>query len=180
MIFANIIWSYFIGLKINFDLSVETFFATAKDLYLSSYVRILTYLMGCIAGWYLLERKTAQLQINKFKQQLYWNSALMVIVICAFGSYTRDKSSLNAVSLIVFGRFLFTLAICWIIILSASGCECWWSKILGMPLFKHLNELSYAIYLLNPFVITFIFGQNNSSMHAQPILLVSDFTSNYF
>lgn len=192
---ANIFWSYFIALSINFELSVETFFATAKYIYLSPYVRSLTYILGAIAGWYLLEQhrphqhplqKSADseaeslsggsnncLRLSKLKEHLYWNTAIVSILICVFLSYSRDKSHLSAISLIVFGRLAFGLAICWTIMASAMGKVSWWSQLLEYSIFKHLNRLTYAIYLVNPFLITFVYGQTSASIHAEPLMIVS-------
>lgn len=196
---ANILWSYFIALSINFELSVETFFATAKYIYLSPYVRSLTYILGAIAGWYLLEQHrphqhtpTADsdaetdsianlksnrsgniLRLSRLKEHLYWNIAIVSIFICVFLSYSRDKSHLSAISLVVFGRLAFGLAICWTIMASAMGKVSWWSQLLEYSIFKHLNRLTYAIYLVNPFLITFVYGQTSASIHAEPLLIVS-------
>lgn len=46
------------------------------------------------------------------------------------------------------------------------------AKILNHPVFVHVNKLSYAIYLLNPAIITVIYGSKDHSTHVDPITMV--------
>lgn len=66
---------------------------------------------------------------------------------------------------------LFSQIICLslIILLLISGFI---SRFLSLPIFVHLNKLSYAIYLLNPIIIIFFFGTIDGSFHLDPVVMV--------
>ncbi|KAM7343794.1 nose resistant to fluoxetine protein 6-like [Cochliomyia hominivorax] len=168
---ANIVWSFSIGLNINFQLSFDTFFATGTDIYISPFVRVLPYIMGAAAGWYFLEYKKREFDLSEFQEKLFWNLSILTFFICIYSTIKRDMSYIMAISLFVVGRFLFSISICWMIIGSATGRKSTWSRFLEAKPFQHLNRLSYAIYLLNPFVIALFFGLTSVSTHADPFML---------
>lgn len=169
---TNIAWSYGIGFITNFQLSFDTFFATGTDIYISPFVRIMPYIVGAIAGWAFVERKEEPIELSEFQEKSLWNLSLLVFFVCLYSTIKRDLSHVMSITLFVGGRFLFTFAICWTIIGSATGRSTWWSRFLEAKPFQHLNRISYAFYLLNPFVIALFFGLTNSSTHADPFMLV--------
>ncbi|XP_036330636.1 nose resistant to fluoxetine protein 6-like [Rhagoletis pomonella] len=170
-IFAGTIaWSYSIGLDSKFQLSFDSVFATGTEIYMSSFVRILPYVVGAATAWYLLERNS-QIELSETKEKCMWNLAILVFFTCIYSTIKRDMSVLSAVSLFIFGRFFFSLSICWMIVGSATGRGIWWSRILEAKVFQHINRVSYGIYLINPFVIAFFFSLTNASTHADPLML---------
>ncbi|KAI9582470.1 hypothetical protein GQX74_009857 [Glossina fuscipes] len=168
---ANVIWTYAIGLNVNFELSFDTFLATANYIYLSPFVRSLPYIMGAMGAWHLIENRERLITLSEAHISLRWNLAILVFFICLFSTAKRDLSSLGAVTLIVVGRLCLSAAICWTGIGSATGRSCWWSQLLEAKLFQHLNKLSYAIYLLNPLVIVLLFSLTSASIHADLIMM---------
>ncbi|XP_037826594.1 O-acyltransferase like protein-like [Lucilia sericata] len=168
---ANMVWSFRIGLNINFQLSFDTFFATGTEIYISPFVRVLPYIMGAVAGWYFLEHKKREFDLSEFQEKCLWNLSLLTFFICIYSTVKRDMSYIMAISLFVLGRLLFSLSICWMIIGSATGRSTCWSRFLEAKPFQHLNRLSYGIYLLNPFVIALFFGLTSVSTHADPFML---------
>ncbi|KAL9915224.1 nose resistant to fluoxetine protein 6-like isoform 1-T3 [Glossina fuscipes fuscipes] len=168
---ANVIWTYAIGLNVNFELSFDTFLATANYIYLSPFVRSLPYIMGAMGAWHLIENRERLITLSEAHISLRWNLAILVFFICLFSTAKRDLSSLGAVTLIVVGRLCLSAAICWTVIGSATGRSCWWSQLLEAKLFQHLNKLSYAIYLLNPLVIVLLFSLTSASIHADLIMM---------
>ncbi|XP_067634108.1 nose resistant to fluoxetine protein 6-like [Eurosta solidaginis] len=170
-IFAGtIIWTYSIGFGTKFQLSFDSAFATGTDIYISPFVRVLPYVMGAITAWNLLERQS-QFDLSEMKEKCFWNLAILTFFCCIYSTFKRDLSVLASVTLIVAGRFLFGLSICWTILGSATGRGTWWSRILEGKVFQHINRVTYAIYLLNPFVIAFVFSLTNASTHADPLVL---------
>uniref|UniRef100_A0A1A9USB3 Nose resistant-to-fluoxetine protein N-terminal domain-containing protein n=1 Tax=Glossina austeni TaxID=7395 RepID=A0A1A9USB3_GLOAU len=169
---GNVIWTYAVGLNVNFELSFDTFLATANYIYLSPFVRSLPYIMGAMGAWYLIEYRERLVTLSEAHISLRWNLAILVFFTCLFSTAKRDLSSLGAVTLIVFGRLCLSAAICWTVIGSATGRACWWSQLLEAKLFQHLNKLSYAIYLLNPLVIVLLFSLTSASIHADLIMMI--------
>jgi peptidoglycan/LPS O-acetylase OafA/YrhL len=49
----------------------------------------------------------------------------------------------------------------------------WVSDVLSSRVFAHTNKLTYTIYLLNPLIITIIYGMSETSTHSDPVLGVS-------
>ncbi|XP_013103772.1 nose resistant to fluoxetine protein 6 [Stomoxys calcitrans] len=168
---ANIMWSYGIGFNTNFQLSFDTLFTTGTDIYISPFVRVMPYIIGCIAGWAYVEYQLRPTDMSDFKESLCWNLSIIVFFVCQYSTVKRDVSPVTAISLFVVGRLLFSMAISWVIIGSAAGRGVVWSRFLEAKVFQHLNRISYAFYLLNPFVIAFFFGLTNSSTHADPFML---------
>lgn len=58
------------------------------------------------------------------------------------------------------------------IIASCTGHGGLFSKILNFSGFVHVNKLTYGIYLLNPAVISVIYGAKDHSTHVDPITMV--------
>lgn len=169
---ASIVWTYISGLSAKFLLSFDVTFATGTEIYTNPFVRIMPYLMGIIAAWYFIE-KQGIFDISQLKEKCIWNLALLVFFSCIYSTYRRDISYFSSISLFVVGRFLFSASTCWMIIGSATGRGSWWSRLLEAKLFQHINRLTYAIYLLNPFIIALIFSLTETSTHVDPLLLVS-------
>ncbi|XP_054739834.1 nose resistant to fluoxetine protein 6-like [Anastrepha obliqua] len=167
---GTIFWSYSIGLGAKFQLSFDSAFATGTEVYISPFVRILPYVQGAATAWYLLERQSP-IEMSEMKEKCIWNLAILVFFSCIYSTIKRDMSVLSAISLFIIGRLLFSLSVCWMIVGSATGHGVWWSRILEAKVFQHINRVSYAIYLLNPFVIAFFFSLTNASTHADPLML---------
>lgn len=157
----------------NFQLSFDSAFATGTEIYISPFVRILPYILGAITAWLMVENQS-KFDISDIKEKCLWNLALLLFFCCIYSTIKRDMCYLYSISLFVFGRFLFSLSVCWMIVGSATGRGSFWSRVLEAKVFQHVNRLSYAIYLLNPFVIAFFFSLTSVSTHADPFMLVSE------
>lgn len=169
---GNIMWSYGIGMRTKFQLSFDTMFATGTDIYISPFVRILPYIIGAIAGWAFVEYNLRPADLSELQEKTCWHLSIFIFFVCMYSTIKRDISTLMAITLFVVGRILFSLAISWMIIGSATGRSTVWSRFLEAKAFQHFNRISYAIYLLNPFVIALFFSFTNSSTDADPLMLV--------
>lgn len=169
---GSMIWTIIVGFTTSLQLSFDVMYHTATDIYINPLVRIMPYLLGVVTGWMLVEQR-ANFDVSPKIESCFWNVVVVVFVCTFFSTLKRDISILSTIIWIVFGRFCFSLAICCLIIGSATGKSIWWSKILEHKLFQHLNRLSYAVYLLNPFVISFVLSLSNSTTHADPLILVT-------
>lgn len=169
---ATIAWSYSIGISIKFQLSFDAAFATGTEIYTSPFVRVLPYILGAATAWTLLKNKI-QVDLSEPKERCCWHLALFVFFACIYSTVKRDLGYFMSISLFVFGRFFFSLSVCWMIAGSARGRGVWWSRLLEAKGFQHVSRLSYAIYLLNPLVIVLFYSLTNASTHADPFMLVS-------
>ncbi|XP_055920543.1 nose resistant to fluoxetine protein 6-like [Eupeodes corollae] len=167
---ATIGWTYVVGFRSRYQLSFDVALHTGTEIYINPFIRIMPYIMGAIAGWYLVENN-GKFEIGTTTEKCMWNMAIVAFFACIYSTIKRDMSFLSTITLLVVGRVTFSVAVCWMIIGSATGRGIWWSRILECKMFQHLNKLSYAIYLLNPFVISFVFSLSNTSSHADPLQL---------
>lgn len=84
----------------------------------------------------------------------------------------RQISHLVAAPLITFIRVFYPMSAAWMIMASQTGHGGQFAQILNHPIFVHINKLSYAIYLLNPAVISVLYGWQDHSTHIDPISMV--------
>lgn len=84
----------------------------------------------------------------------------------------RGVSYVVAAPLIAAIRIFYPSAVAWMILASAAGHGGPFARIFNYPVFVHLNKLSYGIYLLNPLIITVIYGMRDSSTHLDPMSAV--------
>ncbi|XP_061401258.1 uncharacterized protein LOC133337009 [Musca vetustissima] len=168
---GNILWSYGIGMSTKFQLSFDTMFATGTDIYISPFVRILPYIIGAIAGWAFVEYRLRPADLSEMQEKSCWHLSISIFFVCMYSTIKRDISTIMAITLFVVGRILFSMAISWMIIGSATGRRTMWSRFLEAKPFQHFNRISYAMYLLNPFVIALFFSFTNSSTDADPLML---------
>lgn len=179
---GTIIWQVIIGFRLHYQLSYDVMFATGTQVYISPFVRIMPYFLGTATGWYLANNKKstassnltdAEATVSPLMEKCLWNLAILIFFGCIYSTIHRAMSTLATICLFVGGRFSFSLAVSWMIVGSATGRSVWWSRILEHRIFQHVNKLSYAIYLLNPFIINIVFSLNKQSTHADPFILVS-------
>lgn len=108
------------------------------------------------------------------KIRIFWTLAITIAILSHFFSVlNREISYFFAAPLITAVRIFYSGAIAWMILASATGHGGIFAKILNHPAFVHVNKLSYAIYLLNPLVITVIYGSKDHSTHVEPLTMVS-------
>lgn len=98
-------------------------------------------------------------------QKQLWIGAAIVIIITHTCTIFRTLTPLSAVPIITCIRIFYPASISWIIIASHTGYGGPLAHLLNASIFIHLNKLSYAIYLLNPFIIAIVFGFREHSVH---------------
>lgn len=170
--FSTILWTLIAGYRFQYSFSFDVVYNTGTEIYINPFVRIMPYFIGIGSGWFMAITK-GNFKINEKYEKFLWNAAIFVFFSCIYSLIKRDMSFFSTVSLLIFGRLTFSLSVVWIIIGSATGRGVWWSRFLEWKFFQHLNKLSYAIYLLNPFIIAMVFSLSNTSTHADPLLLVN-------
>lgn len=94
------------------------------------------------------------------------------MLVCHLATVNRDISHYLAAPIIASVRVFYSGSACWMIVACATGHGGWFTSFMNMGIFVHLNKLSYAIYLLNPMVISVIFGLSDHSTHFDPITQV--------
>lgn len=100
-------------------------------------------------------------------------AAVSIIVASHCSAINRGLSYKYAAPLITLIRIFYSSSMAWIILASTSENGVPIAKLLNHKIFVHLNKLSYGIYLLNPIVITLVYGLKDHNDHFTPITVVS-------
>lgn len=141
------------------------------DLYIAPWTRILPYLIGVGAGWTYYHHKDG-LPLSQKSIRFMWTLATTVAIMSHLSTINRDISYVWAAPIITAIRVFYSASIAWMIVASALGQGGWFARLMGFHWFVHVNKLSYGIYLLNPFVISVIYGSKDHSTHIDPITSV--------
>lgn len=96
-----------------------------------------------------------------------------IAIFAHISTIDRRISHLWAAPLITFIRVFYPASVAWMIVASHTGHGGKFAKLLNFPIFVHVNKLSYAIYLLNPAVISVLYGWQDHSTHIDPPSMVS-------
>lgn len=104
---------------------------------------------------------------------MIWTVMITIAILSHVSTLNREISHFLAAPLITFIRVFYPISISWMILASQTGYGGVFAKILNIPIFVHINKLSYAIYLLNPAVISVIYGWQDHSTHIDPVSMVS-------
>lgn len=156
-------------LKYKFLPSFDVLLYTGTELYISPWTRIMPYAVGVCCGWYLNKyRKTFSVS-DKMRNFMFFLSTFL-LVLALHATICRDISVPVASLCIMIGRPLIGFAVSWFIITNACGYNCWTSKLFSARIFVRINKLTYAIYLLNPLVISTVFGKFDQGTFVDPVL----------
>lgn len=104
--------------------------------------------------------------------KILWAVTTTLAVGSHISTMYRNISHFIAAPLITAIRIFYSTSVAWMIVASQTGHGGRFAKILNYPVFVHINKLSYAIYLLNPALITVIYGIKDHSTHVDPITMV--------
>lgn len=94
------------------------------------------------------------------------------MTMCTLITYIRNIDYMYLVPIIVVLRLAYASGVCWILVACAKGHGGWFTTVTSLPVFVHINKLSYGIYLFNPIVISFIYGSSSNSTTIDPIIQV--------
>lgn len=104
---------------------------------------------------------------------MLWTVTSTFAIMSHLSTINRDVSYMLAAPIIAAIRIFYSSSVAWMILSSAMGHGGIFAKILNFPVFVHLNKLSYGIYLLNPLIITVIYGTKDHSTHLDPMSAVN-------
>lgn len=121
------------------------------------------YLSNNFSVFFFLFKKTIQ---------IIWTVMISIAITSHISTMKRNISHFVAAPLITFIRVFYPLSISWMIIASQTGHGGMFAKIMDHPIFVHVNKLSYGIYLLNPLIISAIYGWQKHSTHIDPLSMV--------
>lgn len=189
-----------IAIFTKFTPAYDVMHSLGTDMYIAPWARILPYLIGVGCGYAMftfngvmplgkvslikLFRKKNRFVHSKWNLivslslfpkksiKIIWTVMITIAISSHVSTLNRDITHYVAAPLITFIRIFYPASISWMIIASQTGHGGTFAKILDCPVFVHVNKLSYAIYLLNPVVISTLYGWQDHSTHIDPISMV--------
>ncbi|KAJ7365133.1 hypothetical protein OS493_007782 [Desmophyllum pertusum] len=139
-------------------------------VYIKPYCRIAPYLVGIALG-YLIHVEKATLgksPLNKIPRQIFalvgWFLAIGLGVSSVYGVYTfykKDGRPFNLAENVIYGtfsRFVWGLALAWVIYACNKGYGSLVNKFLSASYWIPLSRLTYSAYLVHPLVLGAYFG----------------------
>ncbi|XP_049303905.1 O-acyltransferase like protein-like isoform X1 [Bactrocera dorsalis] len=170
LMIASLAYQTIVGIQVNFQISLETTFANFTKIYANPLARIFPYLGGALTCWLYLEYN-AQLQSCKLLTNTIYSLLIhLVFVICSqFAPLGRGYSVRVETFIFVLHRCLYTLTAGWSIIAAANNRLAWHGRFLSAKIFQKTIHVSYALSLLNPFVIICLFTAGSKLVFVEPI-----------
>lgn len=139
-------------------------------VYIKPYCRIAPYLVGIALGYLIHVEKVAPSKspLHKVPRQVVclvgWFLAIGLGVTTVYGVYTYYKAGgrpFNTAENIIYGtfsRFVWGLALAWVIYACNKGYGSLVNKILSASYWIPLSRLTYSAYLVHPLVVGSYFG----------------------
>ncbi|XP_053687195.1 nose resistant to fluoxetine protein 6-like [Sabethes cyaneus] len=168
---ATFVFNMAITLMYHFVPSYDVLYNTGSALYIAPWARMSPYVVGVYFGW-LLAATRGKLVFTEQQYRKYWVLACVAMICSMHCTIKRDFPFALASTVMVIVRILVALASCWIIVAQATGYSNAVIRFLSSKFFIHINKLTYGIYLINPLIITAVFGFSDGSVNADPILAI--------
>ncbi|KXJ79812.1 hypothetical protein RP20_CCG027970 [Aedes albopictus] len=165
---ATFVFNMAITLMYHFVPSYDVLYNTGSALYVAPWARMSPYVVGVYFGW-LLAAARGNLQLNEKQYRKYWILACLAVFISMHSTFKRNFPYPLASTVMVMVRLFVAWAACWTIIATSTGYSNMVTRFLSSKFFIHTNKLTYGIYLLNPLIITAVFGLSDGSANADPI-----------
>lgn len=119
--------------------------------YLKPHFRFMTWLIGVSFGYFMYKRDSKPVRFSSLRVIISWAFALGILFGTLVYPWTQigEKSILNAAVYDSFGKLLWALSICVIILLCEKGYGGVINSFLSNSFWKPLARLSYAMYLVS-------------------------------
>ncbi|XP_015184250.1 PREDICTED: nose resistant to fluoxetine protein 6-like [Polistes dominula] len=141
--------------------------STQRIMYYSPWVRIGPYFVGVITA-YIVVKLNKKLHWNKKTILLFWILSILCNLLVLFGIYPNRMSGLTAAVYAALSRTVWAIGIAWIIIACSTNNGGIVNHILSWKGWTPFSKLTYAAYLLNPFLIISFTLLSKTSVHFDP------------
>ncbi|XP_055629857.1 nose resistant to fluoxetine protein 6-like [Toxorhynchites rutilus septentrionalis] len=165
---ATVAFNMAITLMHHFVPSYDVLYNTGSALYIAPWARMSPYVVGVYFGWQL-SVTGGKLDVTDKQFRRTWVLVCASLILSMHSTIKRNFPFPLASTVMVLVRFMTSWSACWTITATAAGYSNLITRFLSAKFFIHINKLTYAIYLLNPLIITGVFGISDSSSNADPI-----------
>nr|XP_036214789.1 uncharacterized protein LOC118680189 [Bactrocera oleae] len=171
---ANLVYTIYTAITMNYKYSFETTSVLFTELYMNPISRVLAYVIGGVAGLLFVQKQQKQFYAHFFQEFLAY-----LAIICFFTiNFFRISGGYSVgfyVVLLIVQRVLFSSSVCFLIFANAAGSVKWFFGILENPIFKKFNQITYALFLLNPLPIVVLVSSNNATRYTSLYNLVIEY-----
>ncbi|KAI4474738.1 hypothetical protein M0804_014695 [Polistes exclamans] len=161
---SSIILSGYISHVNNYIPRLDKQYNIFEPLYFRPWVRIGPYLVGVITA-YIVLKLNHKLLWKKKTIILFWILGSLCNLIVLFGLYQTRISVLAAAFYVALGRNVWAIGIAWVIIACCTNNGGIVNRILSWKIWIPLSRLTYAAFLLNPFLLSSVNFFNETSVH---------------
>ncbi|XP_011187423.1 nose resistant to fluoxetine protein 6-like [Zeugodacus cucurbitae] len=169
LVVASIGYTYNYGLKLNFDGTLESTFASLTEIYIHPLARILAYISGSIAGWYFVQQKQLPFTMGKRTQQFMLYLVLFIFIGCVFKPRVSTFSVFTSTSILLLERIVFTITLSIVFVASGYGHIRWFFGFYESVFYQKFSRVAYAMFLLNPTLTFALPAYGRSNLYANPL-----------
>lgn len=148
--------------------SMPGYLSYTQNIYMKPYARIISYAVGLILGFLLFKEYKFFTKKKYVKNIAGWAISIAVALAVVYGPYSTTKHTWSKAEIITYGvsfRFVWCLAVGWVIYACHNGYGGYVNSILSWKTFIPLSRLSYSTYLVHPFVIYLFFASSQVAVH---------------
>ncbi|XP_067204228.1 nose resistant to fluoxetine protein 6-like [Linepithema humile] len=174
LLIGTIVLSGYISYSYEYVPTFDEMWRLVNVLYLPSWIRISSYLVGIIMGYILVKLKK-KLILNRQIVILCWCLGSACNISVLFGLYKRHISVLSTAIYIALNKTAWAIGIGWIVIACSTKNGGIIEKILSFKGFIPLSRLTYCAYLIHPFIIQSINLYGETIRHIDSLPLVNMF-----
>uniref|UniRef100_A0A034VSX6 Nose resistant to fluoxetine protein 6 n=1 Tax=Bactrocera dorsalis TaxID=27457 RepID=A0A034VSX6_BACDO len=178
-VIANLVYTIHTAITMNYKFSFETTSVLFTELYMNPVSRVLAYVIGGVAGWFFVQNQQKQLYASFFQNQSLQEFLGYLAMICFFtvnfAKVSEGYTVVSYVVLLVIQRVIFSSSVCLLIFANAAGSVKWFFGLLENPFFKKFNQITYAMFLLNPLPMAMLVSLNNIGRYASPYSLFIEY-----
>ncbi|CAH1957146.1 unnamed protein product [Acanthoscelides obtectus] len=152
-----------------------------RYIYLSTFVRMPSWLIGFVTGVILYNYRNVKLK--QVTVLFGWAFSILTLVYLVMAHSSFLKNDYDLVKAALFNsaaRPAWSIAICVIVFLCSSGHGGMINKFLSLKLFQVLVRMSYSIYLVHVLVIIYFVGTKKHSEEFSNIKIFRDLLSDLF
>ncbi|KAI1727262.1 acyltransferase family domain-containing protein [Ditylenchus destructor] len=139
------------------------------DLYVKPYIRCGPYIVGCLVGHLLIEKKQSPFKLTKIQWIFGWAIASILGIYSVFGLYhytkTGEISAWWAILYTVAGRPSFAFCLGWVTFACETNGGRTANAILGHKMFIPLSKLTFCAYLVHPILLQLYYLSRPNAFH---------------
>lgn len=138
------------------------------------FCHISSYFTGILMGYFLAVKR--DVKITTLCQMIGWPIAALLFTSMLFMTKIWNSgglfTSVESAFYFGFSKFLFALAIGWMVLCCTSGSGGIINYILCLPVWIPIARISYVVYLIAPFLQTFYFANSRALVdgHRMPLI----------